>query len=91
VTAAHRVHQHVGGLQVHGYVGMPRLPAFEAGHRLVFPARATDLDQRMLRGAAFRGCDARRLAGLLAVMRRPWGVPLPFRFLTRGEFEQRLD
>ena len=48
-AAAHRVDQHVGGLQVRSGLGMARLPALEARERSSLSLRAADLDQRMLR------------------------------------------
>ena len=53
-AAAHRVDQHVGGLEVRRRVGVPRLPALEAGERVVLRRAAISIS-----GAARR--DRRRL------------------------------
>ena len=59
-AAAHRVDEHVGGLEVRRRLRMPRLPALEAGQRiLLLPARAADLDQRAWRRRVDAGPPAR--------------------------------
>ena len=70
-SATHRIDQHVGRFEVRGDFGMTRFPTFEPGERIVFALRATDFDQRMFACASARRLNARRLAGLLLVLRRP--------------------
>ena len=41
--------------------------------------------------AAARGLHARRLAGLLRVVRRPWGVALAFDLVALHQLEERLE
>jgi hypothetical protein len=74
-AAAHGVDEHIVRLQERRGVGMARLPAFEAGERVVLVLRVRDGDERLRRlapaaarpfnGAAFppRRRDARRLVG----------------------------
>ena len=50
-AAPHRIHQHVGRLEVRRRLGVARLPALQPGQRILLPLRAADLDQRMLRRA----------------------------------------
>jgi len=52
-SPAHRVDQHVGGLQMRGGVGVPRLPSLQSRERIVLALRAGDLDQRELRRPPF--------------------------------------
>ncbi len=80
---------------------MARLPALEPGERVVLLRGAADLDERLRRAHAGRcgfgrssrrdGCDARRLAGLLRVVRRPGRIAEPFRLLPRRQLEQRVE
>ena len=69
--SAHRVDEHIGGLQMRSGFWMPRLPSLHAGERVRLPAGAGDLDQRMLGRPAARRLDPRRFAFLLAIVRRP--------------------
>ena len=79
---------------------MPHLPALEPGQRFLLLRRAPDLDQR-LRGHASaaprfapssaRRLHARRLAGLLRIVRRPGRVAEAFRFLPRRQLQQRVE
>jgi len=50
---AHRVDQHVGGLQMRSGFRMPRLPPLQPRERIVLALRAGDLDQRELRRPPF--------------------------------------
>jgi hypothetical protein len=79
---AHGVHEHVGRLQMCGGLRVARAPAFESGQRLLLAIGASDLDQRVDGYAAARWLDAGRLAGLLAVLRRPWRVAKAISLLT---------
>jgi hypothetical protein len=45
-TSAHAIHEHIGGLQMCGSVGMLRFPALESGHGIVLLARPSDLHER---------------------------------------------
>jgi len=47
VTATHRIHQNVGGFEERRHRGMTRLPALDAGQRILPLASAPDFDQRM--------------------------------------------
>src|SRR5438128_2580334 len=97
---AHRVDQDVRWAEVGGGPGMTRLPALEPGQRLLLLRGAADLDQR-LRGHApaarlrsalpARGLDARRLARLFRVVRRPGRIAEARRFLPRRQLQQRLQ
>src|SRR5882762_10491611 len=85
-TAAHLIHQHIGRLQVLCHAGMLLLPFRQSCERFLLILAAADLDQRkFLRPRARLGwLYARRLAGLLAVVRRPRRIALPFLLLARG-------
>ena len=48
-TAAHRVDEHIGGLEMCARFRMARPPAIESRKRVLFPARPRNLDERMLR------------------------------------------
>ena len=86
--AAHRIDEHVGGREVRGRVGMTGLPALQPGERILLALRAADLDQRMLRGTPAGRLHARRLAGLLLVLRRPRRVTETVALLPRRQLEQ---
>ena len=76
-AAAHRVDQHVGGLEVRRRLGMPRLPALEAGQRVLLLRRARPISISGClrhRARAVGRLHARRLARLLLVVRRPGRV-----------------
>src|SRR5688572_14227410 len=64
---------------------MPLFPALQSCQRVFFSLRASYLHQRML---AFGGLNARRLGGLLAVMRRPWRIA---QALVLEQFEKRFE
>ncbi len=68
---------------------MTRAPSFETCQRIIFLFSAADLDERVLRHASFRGLDARRLVGLLLVVRWPGRIAKAFLLVTSGELEQR--
>ena len=79
------------GCEVRRGLGVPRLPAFEAGERVFFSLRAPDLDQRMLGHAPPGRLHARRLAGLLPVMRRPRRIAQSVALVPRRQLEQALE
>ena len=89
-STTHRIDQHVGRCEMRDDVGMTRFPTFEARERIVLALRAADLDQRMLARAAARRLNARRLAGLLLVLRRPRRIAEPVALMTRRQLEQSL-
>src|SRR5262245_37146057 len=83
---------------------MALLPALETGERVVLSAGAGDLDQGVLRCAPpwrtalgrrvatrLGRLDARRLALLLPVVRRPRRVAQPFLLVSRREIEERFQ
>src|SRR6267378_192390 len=82
----HLIHQHVGRLEQFGDLGIAFLPFRESRQRFLLILSATDLDQRELRdprsGARLRGLHPRRLAGLLAIVRRPRRIAQPFLLLS---------
>jgi len=84
-TAAHLIHQHIGRLQVLRHARVLFLPFCESDERFLLILASADLDERvLLRSYASLGrLHARRLARLLAVVRRPGGIPLPLLFLAR--------
>jgi len=49
---AHRIDQHVGGLEVRSGVRVSRFPALEAGERIFLRAGPADLEQRLGAGAS---------------------------------------
>ena len=87
----HGIHQHIGRREVSRRLGVALAPTLHARDRIVFLLRAPDFDQRVLRHPALRGLDSRRLAFLLAVVRRPRRVAEPFALVTLREFQQRLE
>src|SRR5690349_16854486 len=67
---------------------MTRPPPREAGERVVLAVGSRDFNQRIARGAAAGWLGARRLSGLLPVMRRPRRVAEAFALMPRREVEQ---
>ena len=67
------------GCEMRRRLGMARLPALEPRQRVVLSLARADLDRADGFGRRARrdGCDARRLARLLAVVRRPRRIALP--------------
>ena len=90
-AAAHRIDQHVRRLEVGGGLRVTLTPALQSRERVIFFLRPRDLDQRMFRDAAFRRLHARRLAGLLSVMRWPRRVAESLVLVAGRELEQRVD
>src|SRR6266516_4654633 len=97
---AHRVDQDVGGLEVRGGLGVPRLPPLEPRQGVLLPRGAADLDQRLgrdppagprLPAPSSRRLNARRLGRLLGVVGRPRRIAEAFGFLPRRELQQRLQ
>ncbi len=101
-SPAHRVDEDVVGLELRRRRRMARLPALEAGERLGLVLRLRHRDERLARSAPARGRldlsgrlaalrrrDARRLAALLLVVRRPGSVAETFGLLRGGEREER--
>src|SRR5260370_30017271 len=98
--AAHRVNEDVVFLQQRRGLGMPSLPAFEAGKGVFFVLRVRDGDERLRRLApadALRFCgrafpsgapNAGRLVALLLVVRWPRRVSQTRGFLRGGELQQ---
>src|SRR5262245_21610698 len=74
-----------------GCRGVAPLPALQPGQCILFALCATDLDQRMFGCAAARRLHARRLIGLLLVLRRPRRVAEPLALMTRRQLEQRRE
>src|SRR5688572_27422967 len=91
IPAAKRIDQDIRRLQMRARFGVPCLPALEAGEGVVSLTGTADLNERLGRGSTPRGCHARRLAGLLPVVRRPRRVTQTFSLLTRRELEQRFQ
>src|SRR5436190_18712226 len=96
---AHRVDQDVGGPEVRGGFGVPRLPPLEPRQGVLLPRGAADLDQRLgrdppaaprLPAPSSRRLNARRFARLLGIVGRPRRIAEAFGFLPRREFQQRL-
>src|SRR5262245_26832841 len=90
-AAAHRVHEDVRVLQMRAGVRVPRLPSLETRERVGLFTRASDLDERLRRGATARWRHARSLARLLAIVRRPRRVAESFGLVTRRQFEERNE
>src|SRR6185369_12208762 len=67
-SPAHRVYEHVAGFEMGACVGMSRTPPLETGQRVLFPARAGNLDERMLWRTSPRRRDPRSFARLLAIV-----------------------
>ena len=101
---AHRVHEHIGGLQVCGRVWVARLPPFELFERLFPSRRPSNLDQRVLwyaassrnRARSVRLTRTRRLnspwlAGLFPVLRRPGRVAKAFLLVSCRQFEKCVE
>ena len=78
--AAHGVHEHVGGLQMRGGLGMARFqrssPASASAFRCARPISTSGLARLSVRRD---GCTRARLAGLLPVVRRPRRIAQPSR------------
>src|SRR6266550_626507 len=71
---------------------MALLPFRQAGERFLLILALTHFDQRKLRDAPSLGwLHPRRLARLLAVVRRPGGVTHSFFLLARRELQQLLQ
>ena len=88
---AHRIDQHIRRLEMGGGLWMALAPALQTCECVVLLLRASDLDQRVLGDSTLRWLHARRLACLLAVMRRPWGVAKALALVTRGQFQQCIE
>src|SRR5260370_5377797 len=69
-------------------VGVARAPALEAGECVLFPLRAPDLDERVLRHAPARRLHTRRLSSLFSVVGRPWGISETVALVTRRQLEE---
>ena len=82
---------HVATKALRGGSRVTGLPAFEAGECVVFMLCAADLDQWMFGRTATRWLNARRLIGLLLVLRRPRRIAEPFPFLPLGQFQQVIE
>src|SRR5437773_623275 len=73
-AAAHRIDQHIGGLEVFRGFGVTRLPALEPRERVLLALGPRDLDQRVFGGAGPGRLHPRGLAALLLEVRRPGRV-----------------
>src|SRR5207302_219925 len=85
-AAAHLIHEHIGRLEVFRDTRVPLLPSRQAGQRFLLILACADFDQRILLRPRSRlgRLHARWLTRLLAVVRWPRRIPLPFLLLARG-------
>jgi len=77
------INEDVGRLQQLRGARMTLLPFRQAGERFLLILALTHFDQRKLRDAPSLGrLHPRRLTGLLAIVRRPRRIALPFLLLA---------
>ena len=67
-----------------GCFRMTKLPALQSCQRIVLSFGAADLNQRMFGDAPLGWLYSLGLAGLLAVLRRPWRIAMSFAFVPFG-------
>ena len=80
-SPAHAIDEHIGGLKVRGRIGMSRLPALQACERVFLVPRATDFHEWTGWLTTFRWLDPSGLAGLFAIVWRPWSIAQAIAFL----------
>ena len=73
-------------MEQRSHFGMTPLPTLEPRQCIRFALCSANFDQRMFLSPALTGRpDPLRLAGVLAVVRRPWCVPQTVTFVSRGK------
>jgi hypothetical protein len=75
--STHCIHEYVSGLKVRSSVSVTDLPSFQSGERILFPLRAPDLDEWMLRCTS--GPPSGGLGAAVTL-----GTPLPGGLHSRG-------